>query len=120
MKDAGSRATTAERERMHSLYRAGGKDRHMAPHVVYTEVDCPYEGCECRMQAIDFRLEDHGRRIHDSLVTAWWDDTGFAGRCPDCGGWIHFTIREKRCITDDQAANLPQLPNDWYAKATVL
>jgi hypothetical protein len=72
------------------------------------------------MQAIDFRLEDHGQAIHDPLVTAWWNDTGFAGRCPRCGGWVHFTIRRKRAVSDDEAASLPQLPDDWFAKATVL
>jgi hypothetical protein len=110
----------AERQRMHALYRAGGMARQMAPHVVYSHAICPWSGCDCRMQAIDFRLEDHGKGIHDQLVKAWWDDTGFAGRCPKCGRWIHFTIQEKRPIGDAAAAQLPQLPANWYAKATVL
>ena len=58
----------------------------MAPHVVYSEASCPHPGCDHPMQAIDFRLEDRGKAVHDPLVTAWWDDTGFAGRCPNCGG----------------------------------
>jgi hypothetical protein len=72
------------------------------------------------MQAIDFRLEDHGRAVHDPLVRAWWDDTGFVGRCPRCGGWIHFTIRGKRPITPEEAAGYPRLPDDWHVKATIL
>jgi hypothetical protein len=72
------------------------------------------------MQAIDFRLEDHGRAVPDPLVRSWWDDTGFAGRCPQCGGWIHFTIRGKRAITPEEAAEYPQLPDDWHVKATIL
>ena len=72
------------------------------------------------MQAIAFRLEDHGRAIHDSLVRDWWADTGFAGRCPRCGGWIHFTIRAKRAITAEEAARYPRLPEDWHARATIL
>jgi hypothetical protein len=71
------------------------------------------------MQAIAFRLENHGRAVHDPLVRAWWEDTGFAGRCPRCGGWIHFTIRAKRAITPKEAAEHPQLPDDWYARATI-
>ena len=48
------------------------------------------------MQAIDFQVEKYGPAIHDPLVRAWWADTGFVGRCPNCGGWIHFTIRGKK------------------------
>lgn len=51
---------------------------------------------------------------------AWWNDLGFAGRCPRCGGWIHFTIRGKNAITAEEAAGYPQLPADWHAKATIL
>lgn len=113
-------ARTDELERMHDLYRQGGRDRNRAPHAVYSEAGCPHAGCDRAMQAIDFRLEDHGRIIHDPLVRAWWDDIGFAGRCPHCGGWIHFTIRSKRAITAAEAAEYPQLPDDWYRNATVL
>src|SRR5688572_29156909 len=90
---------TSERAEMHEEYRLGGARRSMAPHVVYSDAECPHPGCEIRLQAIDFRLEDFGKAVHDPLVQAWWNDTGFAGRCPDCGGWIHFTIRGKRAIT---------------------
>ena len=33
--------------------------------------------------------------------------SGFAGQCPACGGWIHFTIRGKQAITAEEAAQLP-------------
>lgn len=92
----------------------------MAPHVVYSETACPHEGCDQRMQAIDFRLEEFGKDVHDPLVRAWWDDTGFVGRCPRCDRWIHFTIRAKQAIGEEQAAQLPDLPSDWFRKATVL
>jgi hypothetical protein len=72
------------------------------------------------MQALDFRLEGYGGAVHEPLVSAWWSDTGFAGRCPRCGGWIHFTIQAKRAITPEEAANYPQPPDDWHDKATVL
>jgi hypothetical protein len=112
--------TPEELDQMHALYRRGGEERRMAPHIVYSEDSCPHAGCEQPMQAIDFRLEDHGCAIHDPLVRAWWDDTGFAGRCPRCDGWIHFTIRAKRAITAEEAAQFPQLPANWYVKATIL
>jgi len=112
--------TGTEREQMHALYRHGGEERQMAPHVVYHDATCPYDGCEQTLQAIDFRLEDHGRAIHDALVRAWWNDTGFVGRCPGCGGWIHFTIRTKRAVSDQEAQQYPQLPDNWHDGATIL
>jgi hypothetical protein len=109
-----------ELEQMHALYRAGGQERYRAPHIVYAGAGCPHTGCGQRMQAIDFRLETYGPAVHDPLVRAWWNDTGFAGRCPTCGRWIHFTIRGKRAITAAEAATLPQLPDDRHAVAFIL
>jgi hypothetical protein len=71
------------------------------------------------MQAIDFRVEANGPAVHDPLIDAWWNDTDFAGRCPRCGGWIHFTIRGKRPITAGEAASLPKLPDDWHNQANI-
>jgi hypothetical protein len=113
-------AAAEELARMHALYRQGGQERSVATQVVYRERSCPQDGCDQPMQAIDFRLEDSGRAVHDPLVRAWWNDTGFVGRCPRCDGWIHFTIRAKRAITADEAAQYPQLPDDWHGKATIL
>lgn len=112
--------TAEERDRMHALYRKGGRERQMAPHIVYGDALWPHSGCAQQMQAIDFRVEAYGPAIHDPLVHAWWNDTGFAGRCPRCGGWIHFTIRGKRAITAAEAAQLPQLPDDWHTVAVIL
>ena len=109
-----------EQDRMHDLYRRGGQARPGAPTVVYPEADCPHIGCGRPMHAIDFRLEDHGRTVPDPLVRAWWNDTGFAGRCPHCGGWVHFTIRGKRAITADEATGLPHFPDNWSDVATIL
>ena len=112
--------TDVDREQMHDLYRHGGEERQMAPHVVYRDSSCPREGCGQTLQAIDFPLEDHGRAIHDPLVRAWWNDTGFVGRCPGFGGWIHFTIRNKKAISDDEADGYPKLPENWHEGATIL
>jgi hypothetical protein len=105
---------------MHAVYLEGGRKRQLAPHIVYANPGCPYPGCNQKLQAIDFRLEDYGPSIHDPLVRAWWDDTGFAARCPQCGGWIHFTVQGKQTITSDEAASLPKLPDDWHTKALIL
>lgn len=105
---------------MHESYRTGGAERLGPLHVVYTEASGPHPGCPARMQAIDFRLEAYGQAVHDPLVTAWWNGTGFAGRCPHCGGWIHFTIHEKRAIDGAEAARLPKLPDDWHSEAVIL
>jgi hypothetical protein len=112
--------TAAQLEAMRTLYRQGGADRAVAPQVVYRDTNCPHDGCQQHLQAIDFRLEAFGRPVHDPLVKAWWEDVGFAGRCPSCGGWIHFTIRGKQAISDDDAANLPRLPDNWSDEAVIL
>lgn len=112
--------STEEIEKMHEVYRRGGERRQMAPHIVYPADTCPHAACTQRMQAIDFRLEEYGPAIHDPLVRAWWDDTGFAGRCPTCGGWIHFTISGKKAISAQEAQALPQLPDDWHETALIL
>jgi hypothetical protein len=112
--------TSQELDKMHELYRKGGEGRHMAPHIIYSADTCPHVDCTQRMQAIDFRLEAYGSTVHDSLVRAWWNDTGFAGRCPQCDGWIHFTIRSKKAISAKEAAKLPQLPTDWHETALIL
>jgi hypothetical protein len=123
MAEALTKATTktrSELEQMHEVYREGGEERQMPPHVAYADESCPHAGCGQKLQAIDFRLEALGRAVHDPLVRAWWADTGFAGRCPGCGRWIHFTIRSKRAITEEEAAQLPKLPDNWAAVATIL
>ncbi len=112
--------TKQDLDKMHAVYRLGGQKRHMAPQILYSADTCPYPGCTQRMQAIDFRLEAYGPAVHDPLVRAWWDDIGFAGRCPSCGGWIHFTIRGKQAISPEEAKHLPQLPDDWYETALIL
>jgi hypothetical protein len=120
MADSTTSLASAEIDEMHRLYREGGAGRAMAPHVVYADSHCPHQGCGKHLQAIDFRLEAFGRPVLDALVKAWWSDVGFAGRCPGCGGWIHFTIRGKRAIDDDAASALPQLPVNWASEAVIL
>ena len=120
MSHATSPHTTADMDHMYAVYREGGANRAMAPHVVYVDASCPHPDCPQHLQAIDFRLEAFGRAVHDTLVKAWWDDTGFAGRCPSCGRWIHFAIREKRAISDAEATPLPKLPENWASEAVIL
>ncbi len=110
----------AQLESMHTLYREGGAAHAMARHVVYRDGGCPHNGCRQSLQAIDFRLAAFGRSVHDPLVRAWWNDTGFVGRCPGCGGWIHFTIRGKRAIDETEARSSPQLPDNWTYEAVIL
>ena len=64
-------------------------------------------------------LEDHGRAVQDQLVRLV-ERHGICRPCPHCDGWIHFTIRSKRAITPDEAAQYPQLPDDWHARANPL
>lgn len=111
--------TIEELARMHEVYRKGGQERGRAPHIIYADDSCPH-GCGQHMQAIDFRLEAYGPVVHDPLVRAWWSDIGFAGKCPNCGGWIHFSIQQKRAIAAAESTVLPRLPDDWHQNATIL
>jgi hypothetical protein len=116
MSEAIPRSGSSQLEQM----REGGAHCGMAPQVVYANAACPHGGCQQPLHAIDFRLEAFGRAIHDPLERAWWSDVGFAGRCPSCGGWIHFTIRGKRAIDDAEAKSLSQLPANWADEAVIL
>jgi hypothetical protein len=113
-------ASSTDVELMHRVYREEDAKRAIAPNVVCADSHCPHQGCGQHPQAIDFRLEAFGRPVHDPLVKAWWNDVGFAGRCPGFGGWIHFTIRGKRAIGDAEASWLPQLPANWAGEAIIL
>jgi hypothetical protein len=112
--------TPEELERMHDDCRQEGLDRQLAAQIVYAEPTCPHPGCPESMQALDFRLEDQGQPVDDRLVRAWWNDTGFVGKCPRCGGWIHFTIRANRAIAPEDRAKYLQLPDEWHHSATIL
>jgi hypothetical protein len=59
-------------------------------------------------------------RFTASVPANWWSDIGFAGRCPACGRWIHFTISAKAAISEEAALVLPKLPEDWCKNAIIL
>ena len=118
--NTGVRPTQAELDEMHADYCRGSLEHRMAPHVIYVEPGCPHAGCNHRLAAIEFRLEQHGKAVHDAMLRAWWTDVGFAGRCPGCGGWVHFTVRGKRAIQEPEARQLPQLPDNWADHALFL
>ena len=113
-------ATDATIEDYDRTYREGGLRAMASPHVHYHDHDplCPHSGCGQRMEWIDFMPEKHGDkvRVDDPLVRSFWEGTGFAGRCPSCGGWIRFTTLTMAAI-DDEASQLPRLPDDWHAVA---
>jgi hypothetical protein len=103
-------SSSAQVEELDRFYREGGLRAMASPHVDYQEATCPHPGCGHPMGWIDFEAVE-------PLVRAWWDGTGFAGRCPSCGGWIRITTRRKEAIEDARAATLPQLPAIWRAIA---
>jgi len=115
-----SSPTATELESMHETYCRGSLEHRLAPHAIYADPTCPHTGCRQRLQGIDFRLEEHGQSLHDTLLRAWWSDAGIAGRCSSCRRWIHFTIRTKRAISEADAAHLPQLPPNRADHALIL
>src|SRR3954453_15566513 len=87
------------------FYREGGLRAMASPHVHYDDPQCPHEGCDHKLEWIDFQLELFGDPdgIYKPLVRAWWEGTGFVGRCPSCGGWIRFTTLGKEALTEQEA-----------------
>lgn len=104
-----------EIERLDQFYREGGLRAMASSHVHYDDPRCPHTGCGQRMEWIDFKLGLHGdpAGIYEPLVRAWWEGTGFVGRCPSCGGWVRFTTLGLSACDDDAAGRLPQLPENW-------
>src|SRR6185312_9844995 len=89
------------------VYREAGLQA-MAPVVIhYDEPSCPH-GCGAVLEWIAFNLDPVGQ---ESLVRAWWDGSGFAGRCPACRGWIWFTTAEMSPVDEDRA--WPRLADAW-------
>jgi hypothetical protein len=113
--------SSQELDNLDRLYREGGLRVMASPHVHYDIPNCAHAGCPQEMEWIDFKLELHGdpEGVDKPLVSAWWSGTGFAGRCPSCGGWVRFTTRAMTLLDDAQAAGLPQLPRDWSSVAQI-
>jgi hypothetical protein len=106
-------------EELDRFYRTRGWRNLASPLVHYQESTCPHAGCTQKLEWIDFQLELFGdpEGIYKPLVTAWWDGTGFAGRCPACGGRVHFTTLRMRAPTDDEVQRLPRFPDQWQSVA---
>src|SRR5260370_23503697 len=111
--------SSAEIEELDRFYRDGGLRQMASPHVHYHDPNCPHPDCRQKMEWIDFQLELYGdpEGIYKPLVRAWWEGTGFVGRCPACNGWVHFTTLRMEALSDDQASRYPQLPDHWHTLA---
>lgn len=111
--------SAAELEELDRFYREGGLRAMASPHVHYDEPLCPHPACGHRMEWIDFQLELFGdpEGIYKPLVRAWWEGTGFAGRCPSCNRWIRFTTLRMEAVDDERTGQLLQLPENWATVA---
>jgi hypothetical protein len=106
----------SELEMLDRFYREGGLRGMASPRVHYDQSMCPHSGCSHQMEWIDFKLELHQdpEGIYKPLVRAWWEGTGFVGRCPNCQRWIRFTTLRMEAIDAAEAARYPQLPDNWH------
>jgi hypothetical protein len=116
-----STISTAELETLDRFYREGGLRAMASPHVQYDEPTCPNPGWSHHMEWIDFKPELHGdpEGVYKPLVRAWWEGTGFVGRCPACHEWIRFTTLKMEAVDEDRAAQYAQLPRDWHTPSSV-
>jgi len=101
------------------IYREGGLAQRASPHVHYHDSTCPHPGCGHKMEWIDFQFELFGDAdgIYKPLVKSWWEGTGFAGRCPQCDGWIRFTTLQMEAINEDEAMSMARMPEEWHTVA---
>jgi hypothetical protein len=109
----------AELELLDRFYREGGLRAMASPRVHYDGSTCPHPGCTHQMEWIDFRFDLYGdtEGIDTPLVRAWWEGRGFVGRCPNCRHWIRFTTLRMEAIDEEQAAQFPQLLENWHTVA---
>jgi hypothetical protein len=114
-----SSLSSAELESLDRFYREGGLRAMASAHVHYTEPACPRPGCLHRMEWIDFKLELHGdaEGVYKPLARAWWEGSGFVGRCPACNEWIRFTTLNMEAVEEDLAAHHQRLPENWHTVA---
>ena len=108
-----------ELEQLERFYREGGLRQMASPHVHYHDAACPHAGGNQRMEWIDFQLELFGdpEGIYKPLVRSWWEGVGFVGRCPGCNGWLRFTTLRMDAVSEEQAEQLPRLPDHWHTVA---
>ncbi|MFO0967752.1 MAG: hypothetical protein U0793_19495 [Gemmataceae bacterium] len=111
--------TAQEIEDLDRFYREGGLRQMASPHIHYANGVCPHAGCGHAMEWIDFQLELFGdpEGVYKPLVKSWWEGAGFTGRCPSCGGWIKFTTLRMEALSDDEAATVVKLPDNWHTVA---
>jgi hypothetical protein len=110
-----STISTAELESLDRIYREGGLRVMASPRVHYDDPTCPHPGCPHQMEWIDFKLELHGDPdgVYKPLVRAWWEGSGFVGRCPACQESIRFTTLKLEAVDDELADQYPHLPDNW-------
>jgi hypothetical protein len=94
------------------------------PHVVYLGllIGCPWPGCGCRIEMIDFRLEAVGDpALYARVMTDWGRSPGYGlvGRCPGCGQYVLYGLTDKQPVSDPTATSLPVLPDDWHLNAYI-
>jgi hypothetical protein len=94
------------------------------PHVIYAVAffGCPWPGCGCRIEMIDFRLGLPGDpALYNRAVTPWQldPDDGLVARCPGCGQFVWFGKNRKQTISDPPPPGYDVLPDDWHTVAFI-
>jgi hypothetical protein len=100
-----------------------GLERQAPPQVVYlpAQQPCPWPDCGCRISGIRFQLDLMGTpRDRARWIRSWWQGPGLIGRCPGCGRYVLFGLREKRAVADTEGAARAVLPDDWSRHSHVV
>jgi hypothetical protein len=115
--------TPEEVERRLAEYRSLGFQRKAPAQVVYQEpyLLCPWPKCTQRIDAIHFQLDRWAKQDElDRYLQSWWRGPGLVGNCPGCGQPVLFALTSKSKVTDVSSLANAVLPDDWYAKASLV
>jgi hypothetical protein len=108
--------------RLQEYYDRGLQQQTM-PHIIYRPpyVVCPWPNCSHSIAGVDFQLELMGdQALYQRLMEGWWKGVGLVGRCPSCGRYVLFSMRDKRPVQDPTEYAGALLPDDWHTKAYLL
>jgi hypothetical protein len=97
-----------------SEFRNLGWKRGIPAQVVYQDpnIICPWPNCGLRINAIQFHLEKWPD-LEKTLLEAWWQGPGLAGRCPKCDRCVLFGLTTKATVSEPATIGPAILPDDW-------
>lgn len=94
------------------------------PHAVYFDpfLLCPWDGCDFRIEMIDFRIEKRNDPVVYARIVGSWqldESYGVMARCPGCSRFVWFGKKLKATAAEPLPAAAEVLPDDWHTIAFI-